>query len=63
MEPIIKVKPNLALFFKAIYTKTLKFYPEMLLNIKKKISPIEGYALRKLVVLYSTLRQPLPNSL
>lgn len=60
---MIELQPNLVLPFRAIFTKAPKFYSKILLNIKEKISPIEGHALSKLAAIYSLLRQPLPNSL
>lgn len=45
---MIELKPDLALSFKAIFTKVLKFYPKMLLIRKGNISSIERYALSKL---------------
>lgn len=60
---MIKLKPNLVLSFRTIFTKALKFYSKILLNIKEKISPIEGYTLRKLATTYSLFRKPCSNSL
>lgn len=45
---MIELKPNLALSFKAIFTKALKFSPKMLLIRKRNISSVETYALSKL---------------